>query len=254
VEVQAEVGRGDAAAKVNGMIRFFRMIRKKLIEQENIRKYLLYAIGEILLVVIGILIALQINNWNEAKRMDRLVSQALSEIREDLVQDTLTLQSRITLHRAEMEAQRRVVDALTNQTLNEEEHRSDLGKLMLMRQTVLLRNGYDYLKELGISHLNDPELRHSLVQYYDHDYSFLRLNVEQDRFEFEDVWLPYARVHFRDWEFGDYAVPHSYSAMQNDTYLLTTLKFNLTNKDGTLRTHLAALETARSLIGLLENH
>ena len=52
------------------MLKFFRSIRKKLIEEDNVRKYLLYAIGEILLVVIGILIALQINNWNE-ERKDR---------------------------------------------------------------------------------------------------------------------------------------------------------------------------------------
>jgi hypothetical protein len=47
------------------MLKFFRTIRKKLIEEYNVRKYLLYAIGEILLVVIGILIALQVNNWND---------------------------------------------------------------------------------------------------------------------------------------------------------------------------------------------
>ena len=41
------------------MLRLFRTIRKKLIEQKNVRKYLLYAVGEILLVVIGILIALE---------------------------------------------------------------------------------------------------------------------------------------------------------------------------------------------------
>ncbi len=234
------------------MIKFFRKIRKKLIEQDNVRKYLLYAIGEILLVVIGILIALQINNWNEEKIMDRMVSQALSEIREDLVQDTLTLQSRITLQLAEFEAQTRVVDALTRQTLNEEEHRSDLGKLMLMRETVLLRNGYDYLKDLGISYLNRPELRQTLLQYYEHDYAMLRKDLQNDEFEFEDVWLPYARVHFKDWEFGEYAVPHSYSNIQNDTYLLTTLKINLTNKDGTIRAHSQALETAKSLITMLE--
>jgi len=49
------------------MLRFFRTIRKKMIEQENVSKYLLYAIGETLLVVIGILIALQVNNWNEVR-------------------------------------------------------------------------------------------------------------------------------------------------------------------------------------------
>ena len=47
------------------MIKIFRSIRKKLIEQDKVRKYLLYAIGEIFLVVVGILIALQVNNWNE---------------------------------------------------------------------------------------------------------------------------------------------------------------------------------------------
>ena len=50
------------------MITIFRRVRKKLIEQDNVRKYLFYAIGEILLVVAGILIALQVNNWNEAAK------------------------------------------------------------------------------------------------------------------------------------------------------------------------------------------
>ncbi|PWN05490.1 DUF6090 family protein [Rhodohalobacter mucosus] len=50
------------------MISLFRRIRQKLIGDWNVRRYLLYAIGEILLVVIGILIALQVNNWNEHRK------------------------------------------------------------------------------------------------------------------------------------------------------------------------------------------
>ena len=49
------------------MIKFFRRIRQKFLEEGRLSKYLIYAIGEILLVVIGILIALQINNWNKKK-------------------------------------------------------------------------------------------------------------------------------------------------------------------------------------------
>lgn len=47
------------------MIKFFRKIRQNLLSEGKTGKYLKYAIGEIILVVIGILIALQINNWNE---------------------------------------------------------------------------------------------------------------------------------------------------------------------------------------------
>ncbi len=50
------------------MIKFFRKIRQQLLTENKFSKYLLYAIGEIVLVVIGILIALQINTWNENRK------------------------------------------------------------------------------------------------------------------------------------------------------------------------------------------
>ncbi|GGK26946.1 hypothetical protein GCM10007962_21530 [Yeosuana aromativorans] len=58
------------------MIKFFRNIRKKLLAEGKTTNYLKYAIGEIILVVIGILIALQINNWNE-NRKDRMKEKTI---------------------------------------------------------------------------------------------------------------------------------------------------------------------------------
>lgn len=67
------------------MITFFRRIRQSLIGEGNFPKYLLYAIGEILLVVVGILIALQVNNWNESKAQKSQEAVYLQFILDDLV-------------------------------------------------------------------------------------------------------------------------------------------------------------------------
>lgn len=70
------------------MIKFFRKIRKKLLSENKFSKYLLYAIGEIVLVVIGILIALQINNWNEenknSKREKLVLNELINSVDKDL--------------------------------------------------------------------------------------------------------------------------------------------------------------------------
>ena len=57
------------------MIKFFRKIRQKLLSENKFSKYLIYAIGEIVLVVIGILIALQINNKNDERKAEESVKK-----------------------------------------------------------------------------------------------------------------------------------------------------------------------------------
>lgn len=69
------------------MITFLRKIRKSLIVSGNTRKYALYASGEIALVVIGILIALQINNWNEKRKTQSQINDHLENLASDLNED-----------------------------------------------------------------------------------------------------------------------------------------------------------------------
>lgn len=65
------------------MINFFRKTRKKLADDNKPLKYARYAIGEIIIVVIGILIALQINNWNEVRKERIKERQILQSLLED---------------------------------------------------------------------------------------------------------------------------------------------------------------------------
>ena len=69
------------------MIKFFRIIRQKLLSENKFNKYLVYAIGEIVLVVIGILIALQINNWNENRKKNAQEQFILERLKVDITKD-----------------------------------------------------------------------------------------------------------------------------------------------------------------------
>lgn len=73
------------------MIRFFRRIRRNLLSENKFSRYLLYAIGEIVLVVIGILIALQINNWNNQRILDRSEIKSYQNIKQQLLEDKTEL-------------------------------------------------------------------------------------------------------------------------------------------------------------------
>lgn len=69
------------------MLRFFRKIRLNLMSENKVSKYLIYAIGEILLVVLGILIALQVNNWNEGRKAQIVIQKSAMSLIQDLEKD-----------------------------------------------------------------------------------------------------------------------------------------------------------------------
>lgn len=77
------------------MIKLFRKIRKKLLEENKIRSYLKYGIGEIFLVVIGILIALSINTWNENRKLDQQEKSYLNRLIQENKSDMLTFAAEI---------------------------------------------------------------------------------------------------------------------------------------------------------------
>jgi len=73
------------------MIKFFRKIRYDLMEKNKTGKYFKYAIGEIVLVVIGILIAVSINNWNENRKQNQSIKVSIHSLINDLKRDTIQL-------------------------------------------------------------------------------------------------------------------------------------------------------------------
>ena len=91
------------------MIKFFRKIRQNLLIENKTGKYFKYAVGEIILVVIGILIAVQINSWYTALKKEELKTTYTSSLINDLTKDTIQLSARIRINE---DASLKLIDSL----------------------------------------------------------------------------------------------------------------------------------------------
>lgn len=100
------------------MLKFFRKIRHRLLSENKYSKYFKYAIGEIILVVIGILIALQINNWNETKQKENKLQSIYLEVQRELALNIKTLDRSIAF----FEKQDSVIYLILNDKLTKEDY------------------------------------------------------------------------------------------------------------------------------------
>ena len=96
------------------MIKFFRKIRYNLMETGKTSKYLKYAIGEIILVMIGILLALQVNNWNELRKDGIIEQQVLSELKEEYETNARQLEGKIFLRNHIIKSSIEVLNLIDN--------------------------------------------------------------------------------------------------------------------------------------------
>ena len=101
------------------MIPFFKKLRKRFADDNKPMKYTRYAIGEIVLVVIGILIALQINNWKENRKSKIRANEIYTNLLTSLEQDSIEVQRTINLLTQSLETQKRLILSERDQYTNE---------------------------------------------------------------------------------------------------------------------------------------
>jgi hypothetical protein len=210
------------------MIHFFRKIRKKMADDNKPLKYLRYAIGEIVLVVIGILIALQVNNWNQNRINLKESIMHLKSLKSDLEVDT------IYFNQQKREAQKQIDDyriffKKCYETQNNIKEVTELIDLAYPLTNYLHVQNSTFLEMVNASKLNDlanEELKRSIVALY-RDYE-IATNANRDYNEYtvslmeglnfnawkflsgnrENIFYEEYMFHDNDWKFlNDYSSP-----------------------------------------------
>ncbi|MCZ4408211.1 DUF6090 family protein [Cryomorphaceae bacterium 1068] len=148
--------------------------------ESKFSKYLLYAIGEIILVVIGILIALQINNWNEGRKEASFEIQILKAFKESLETDLSDVDANINRHQQGLRSADSILVLLeSTQSINEDSLAQLFAAAMMHTRFVHSTSAFESLKAKGVNIISNPILQKKIVDVYDSQYSFFLLN-EQD--------------------------------------------------------------------------
>ena len=149
----------------------FKNIRRKLAAQNKATAYMRYAIGEILLVVIGILIALQINNWNDAKKSRAQLVEDLHTIQRNLRTDSLKLATNIKTGKRVTDYFNRILNAPNDSTYNPNDFFTYMGA------PAVEVNSAGYTSALNgntLSVIKNEQLRLALINYYESDYNLIK--------------------------------------------------------------------------------
>lgn len=171
-------------------MRIFNRIRDQLLREKRLLDYLKYALGEIVLVVLGILIALSINNWNQERIQQIQTCELLSSMESDLREDIKFFEEHEQFYSSQISNSKKLLMDSIPHDMN-----TDSIYMSLLLWTVNLQENFqsfNKINNLGISHLLDSdELDSAIAEYYIQQLHAARglMNWDVDQTEqFNEFW------------------------------------------------------------------
>ena len=252
------------------MIKLFRKIRYDLMNQNKTTKYFKYAIGEIVLVVIGILIALQINNWNENQKRKTLEIKHLKELKSDIIETLKDVKTDVRLHNKDIQSNLYVQDFFFKNIDYHDSLAYHFYRCLEDYQLYPKTSALESIKSTGLDIISNDSLRLGLTDFFqiqikdvsDHG------RVSQGSNNFRNKLLPYVENHFKlidkpikkngDWYNLIKYPPKQWevidiNALQNDYKLHLVLNKTLMRRQGVATRLMVVNENGLKLLELIDS-
>ncbi len=194
-----------------------------MLTENKFSKYLLYAIGEIILVVIGILIALSINNWNEYQKERIKEEKVLIEVAANVER----ICNRLTEVKSDLEKYMKSTDTILisikenlpfRESLNRHFHRARNNAYF-----ILPKSGYEELKNTGFAIVLSDSIKSSIIDLFENTYFEIEKHFDQIRIT-SPSFGEYIKHNFLTLGGGNLE-PVNYSFIMNDHYYKSTLMY-----------------------------
>ncbi|MBC7776634.1 MAG: hypothetical protein H7246_14470 [Phycisphaerae bacterium] len=168
------------------MVSLFRKLRNKLAQKGVVKKYLSYALGEIALIVLGIMIAVKINNSQENEKDRVIESLSLLEIKRGLESDLLDTQINIEVHQNAIESCDAILNALSQALPFHDSLKVHFSRALGYSRFISSIGAFESLKSRGLGIITNHKLREKITHYYD-----FRLKATK---EWEEDFLSYLPI------------------------------------------------------------
>ncbi len=224
------------------MIKFFRKIRQQLLTENKTSKYMIYAIGEIILVVIGILIALQINNWNEKEKLKVEEVKFLKNFKQSLFSDIEFNNFRFDKYELTKESISILINHMEQDLPYQDSLKYHFGRITNTWTPKINTEVFEALKSKDLNLISNDDLRDKLISYYSWSNNVLdaQINIYVQRIEdasstifntrFNALWNGNYQKYRVTENFDDLKlemIPNNYNELKKDKefmYFLRSLK------------------------------
>lgn len=218
------------------MVKFFRRIRRKLLAEGNLQRYGLYAMGEIMLVVVGILIAFQINSWSDNSKARKKEKQHLINLKNEIGQSVIRMDEALAFQNLTLDHIENIIEHVDNDLPYSVSLDTSFQVYQYFAIPELSLTTYETIKALGINAINPDDLRFSLTKLYEEDFDFLANSIkETERSFYQNVLTGFHVKHLRETSYLGVSKPNDYEALKknqeyiNILYKLKGLRLFTTN-------------------------
>lgn len=233
-------------------MKFFRKIRQSLLHDNKFAKYLLYAIGEIILVVIGILIALQINTWNEWRK-DRIKEEnILHDLAKNIEINIQTFQNDINLLEEWGRSSEIIILTLGNKTVYSDTLRNHFHLARITKQKLFVSNiGFQAYKDYGLDLITNKNLSAEIIKLYEFTIPSI-LSTNDLVNELDAEWDNHIVQNF-DFVEGVGLTPNDYESLFADHYYVSWVKAYNQGRKSLIKTDQTLVKECENVLQLIRN-
>jgi hypothetical protein len=216
-------------------------------------KYFKYAIGEIALVVIGILIALSLNNWNDVRKNKKYEQEILLLINQNLKNDSIALSNELYNAKEANQLTDRLIEQVASGNYSDSLN-IWMGKIISFEIFKSQSSAFEILKSKGIEIISDNELQLALISYYDENLYLVDEALDDVEQSFKVDWHPILKQEFSDFKWREYSKPIDSKAFFEKPSNMFFFKLYKDNRDGSIGHYEAALKKISEIRKLSKKH